>query len=80
MKPQHRRVSVMTQRWFESKTLWLNVVGFILGVLSLTEFNMIVPQSWGPYIAAAIAIGNFILRYFTVSPIGIGADKAAKRT
>jgi hypothetical protein len=75
-----RRVTVTTKRWFESRTVWLNVIGFVLGMLSLTEFMMIIPQSWGPYIAAVVAILNFALRYFTVSPIGIGADKAAKRT
>lgn len=73
-----RQVVVETKEWWSSKVLWLNAIGFVLGVLSLTEFMMIIPQSWGPYIAAVVAILNFALRYFTVSPIGVGAEGVAK--
>lgn len=75
-----RQVVVETKEWWSSKVLWLNAIGFVLGVLSLTEFMMIIPQSWGPYIAAVVAILNFALRYFTTAPIGVGAEQLTKRT
>ncbi len=73
---ESRRVVVETKRWYESRVLWFNAIGFVIGVLSLTEFMAVIPQSWGPYIAAVIAVGNFALRYFTTSPMGPAATAA----
>lgn len=80
MRSQARRITVETKPFYASKTLWLNAIGFVLGLLSLTEFMAIIPKDWTPYILALTAALNFALRYFTVqAPIGVGAERAARR-
>lgn len=68
-------VIVDTKHWWESKTIWLNVIGGIIEILSATEFMNIIPQAWASYIALAIFIGNLILRLISTSPIGIAATR-----
>lgn len=71
-------VVVETKPWYQSLTLWTNAIGFLIAVLSLTEFMAIVPQSWAPYIAFILAVLNIALRYFSIQPIGVGAEQAKK--
>jgi len=58
------------KKWYASKTLWFNVITFVLGVLAMTEFNDIAPTNWAKYLLLITAIGNLILRmFFTTTPI-----------
>lgn len=55
---------------FASKTVWFNVITFILAMISLPDFISLLPVTALPYIAVAGSIGNYILRvYFTSQPI-----------
>jgi hypothetical protein len=55
---------------FESKTVWLNIIAFILLVLALPQFISVIPAVWIPYIALITAVLNGILRiFFTSQPI-----------
>ena len=49
-----------------SKTLWLNLISFILVVLALPEFISVISPSVIPWIALITAILNAILRIFFV--------------
>jgi hypothetical protein len=55
---------------FASKTVWLNVIAFVLLVLALPQFISVIPVSWIPYIALIAAVLNGILRiFFTSQPV-----------
>jgi fluoride ion exporter CrcB/FEX len=71
-------VTVETKRWFHSKTLWVNVIGTLIAILSLTEFMAVIPKEWTPSILLVIGVLNIILRSITTQPIGLGADMARK--
>ena len=50
-----------------SKTMWLNIIGFIVLILALPQLGSVIPVSWVPYDALILAIGNTALRYFSTS-------------
>ena len=59
----------MAKPFYSSKTFWWNVITFTLGLVSLTQFQDIIPKSWTPYILLVNAVGNMILRlFFTNGP------------
>jgi hypothetical protein len=47
---------------FSSKTVWFNIIVFIIALLALPEFLKVLPQSWLPYDLLGGAIGNLILK------------------
>mgnify|MGYP001611994866 CR=1 FL=1 len=52
----------MEKKWYESRTLWFNVLGLILVVLEyIGTINVIDPQ----IIATGLAMGNGLLRFRT---------------
>lgn len=55
----------------ESKTLWANALVLALAILSLPEFNAVVPQSATPYVLLASAVLNIVLRVMTNQPVGL---------
>jgi len=59
----------MTQKWYKSRTLWLNIISAVLAILALPEFISVLPVSALPYIALASAIGNMILRVISTKSI-----------
>lgn len=61
----------MNQKQFwQSKTVWWNLITLVLAVLALPEFISIIPISWTPVIGMLNGIGNLILRvYFTTQPV-----------
>ena len=46
----------------QSKTLWVNILGIVLVVLSATEFTALLPKEAIPYIGLAVMIITMILR------------------
>lgn len=55
---------------FQSKTVWFNIITFVLIILALPQFISVEPSSWIPYIALLGAVGNTVLRvFFTAQPI-----------
>lgn len=67
---------------FTSRTFWVNVLSAILAVLALPEVNLL-PSTYLPYIGAATAVINVILRRLTIEPaqfISPGDPKTALRS
>ena len=57
-------------KWYQSKTVWFNLVVFVIGVLALPEFVRVLPATWLPYDVLGGAVGNLILRiWFSSTPI-----------
>lgn len=58
----------MTKNWWQSKTVWFNVLTGIVSTLGMIQGT--VPESLAPYIIAAVGIVNVILRvFFTTVPL-----------
>ena len=53
------------KHWYTSKTLWFNVVAFVIAVLENYGYTGLLPDEWALFIPAAIALVNFILRWVT---------------
>ena len=54
----------------QSKTVWFNLITFVLALIALPSFISILPASIIPDIAIINSIGNLILRvFFTSQPI-----------
>ena len=53
----------MNKKWYESRTLWFNVVGLVVVVLEYLG-TVDVPVSMEA-LTGALAVGNFILRFRT---------------
>jgi len=49
---------------FSSKTVWFNVVVFLVAILALPEFVKVLPSTWIPFDILGGAVGNLILRIF----------------
>ena len=63
---------MMTKNWWESKTIWVNLVAFFIAVLGAaldTDLVRATPQA--VYIATDALSGlNLVLRFLTHKPIG----------
>lgn len=56
--------------FYQSKSLWFNLITIILAVLALPEFVSILPPAWLVYLGFINAIGNMIIRtFFTNGPV-----------
>lgn len=53
-----------------TRTFWFNVLLVGLEFSALPEFVNILPANFLPYLLAAQGLGNIILRYVTVAPVG----------
>jgi hypothetical protein len=57
--------------WYQSKTIWFNIISGIIGVLAIPQFISVLPSFVLNYVVVVNAIGNWILRtYFTSTSIG----------
>lgn len=62
-----------------SKTVWFNVISFVLALVALPEFISILPATALPYIAVLTSVGNMVLRlYFTTQPLSVGAKSESE--
>lgn len=59
----------MTKKWYQSKTIWLNIITGVLAILALPEFISLLPVSELPYVALVNAVGNAILRMINTTTI-----------
>jgi len=57
------------KKWWESKTLWFNFVSLVVTIAAALQVVPGIPESLAVYLAAAIAIGNAIIRFFSNSKI-----------
>lgn len=57
----------MDKKWYRSKTIWLNLIAFVLSVVAqLQQIDM----NW-EYFTIMIAVLNIAMRFVTTDPIGI---------
>lgn len=57
--------------WYQSKTLWFNLLTGILFLVNLITGQNLIPATFAPYVVILVAIVNYILRtYFTNTEIG----------
>jgi hypothetical protein len=55
-----------TKRWWESKTIWVNVILLTIAILGVfLDFKVLDPE----VVAIASAILNVILRFVTTEPV-----------
>ena len=59
----------MTKSIWVSKTFWLNIIG--LAVLALNQMGTVLPPNAAPYIAAALAALNILMRFLTEVPVSL---------
>ena len=52
------------KKWYLSKTFWFNVVAVVGLVLAQFGYTGEVPEEWGVFVPAIIALVNVILRLF----------------
>ena len=57
------------KKWYESKTVWVNVFLFISAVLSAFGFVGELPADWEVFVIPVIAVINIILRFVTKQSI-----------
>ena len=51
--------------WYQSKTMWFNLITIAVTVAGSPELAAFIPASWLPAIASGIALVNLILRTVT---------------
>lgn len=70
------RTKKAAKKWYESKTVWLNAVTFIAGLLALIQVTPdLLPADYTPWIVLALSVCNLALRLITGTPIaGTPAD------
>ena len=59
------------KNWWESKTIWWNILMVVPVVLAVPELLAVLPVSWLPYILALSAVINVFLRFATVAPVRV---------
>lgn len=57
------------KKWYESKTLWVNAITFLVMALGAPELQALLGPGTVQVLAAIIAIANIGLRFLTNSPI-----------
>lgn len=69
MKPT---VAVEALPAHKSRTLWLNLLVLVVAVATLPEVQAIPAPGWVPKMLAAVAaVGNIVLRLYTVQPVAL---------
>lgn len=51
----------------QSKTVYFNVIVFIVAILAMPEFISVIPEVYLPFVVLIGALGNLILRVFFTS-------------
>ncbi len=72
-----RQIYVAPKRWWASKTIWVSILTFIIGLLGFLagqDFVTNHPQL-PAFIAMALGILNVLLRFVTGRPIAVGRNR-----
>ena len=65
--------------WYKSRTLWFNVISILLVIVAeLAQLPDL--AAYAPYFAAAVTIGNVILRTLTTQPLRLPGQETEPGT
>ncbi len=65
--------------WFESKTVWVNIIAMLVMVLDLASRQPFIPAQYVPVLVFVIGVLNVVLRvWFTEQPIDAALIKSSK--
>lgn len=56
-----------TKAWYYSKTVWLNIIAFLILALTLPQLGAVIPTADAPIIALIVALLNGVVRVFFTS-------------
>ena len=63
-------MEVKVKSWFESKTVWLNLITGVVMMAQAAEVVAVIPESGVKYAMALVAVLNIVLRvWFTNEPV-----------
>jgi len=54
-----------SKKWYMSRTLWFNVVAFVVAVLAAFGYEGALPDGWVPFVVPVVTIINTLLRLVT---------------
>lgn len=57
------------KKWYASKTLWFNVLAFIVALASAFGYTGELATDWMVFVPAIAAIINIVLRFLTKEPL-----------
>lgn len=63
--------------WYQSKTLWFNVIVLVMGAVSYISDQHLLVQ-YGTWLGLVTVLGNMILRMITGQPIGGGPGNSGR--
>lgn len=63
------------KKWYESKTIWLNVISLGIEVANLLMANPIIPAKFAGTLTIIVNVLNIVLRTLTTKPITGGDTK-----
>lgn len=55
--------------WYTSKTVWFNIVTFVIGLFAIPSVVQLVPSVALPILAIVNPVGNYVLRFLTTTAI-----------
>ena len=59
-----------TKKWFESKTLWANIIGGVATVATVFGIDLgLTPEAQAEIVAGIMVVINILLRFVTKAPI-----------
>ncbi len=59
----------MPKKWYESKTLWFNILALVVAIAAAFGYTGELPPEWSIFVPAIVAIINIALRIVTHQPI-----------
>lgn len=59
-----------TKSWFESKTIWFNILSGVIGIVASLQADKGVPPHVAEVFGTVVMCGNIALRFFTDTAIG----------
>lgn len=57
------------KRWWQSKTIWVQIATAIIGGLEAAQAVQVVPNGYEGYLFVALAVLNAVVRFRTVGPV-----------
>jgi len=62
---------MIAKKWYESKTLWFNVLALVVAVAANYGYTGELPSEWGLFVPVIVIIINLILRLVTKQPLTV---------